>query len=241
MAPSTPFTPLRVFICAAIFFTVTLFIFHDNVLKTVVDLHKESCGHVNTGSSHVGHQTFPYVFTPDPELGSLQPEGDQAWDRLNTKKGGFLWVEYNETLDVAYGISMFHGIHCLQILRHAFQSQLGITSMKGDHGHHSRMERNEGIQHEHGQKDRDLGHLGHCLAYIAEMLLCTGDSTIEHPVTRIDERTGFLINDGIDGRGAQHQCRDIDHLWAVARSTETKAANMWDYRPGDTVESVFFQ
>ncbi|MCJ1439405.1 hypothetical protein MMC27_008799 [Xylographa pallens] len=195
-------------------------------------MHHETCERTDyIHDQRYGPRTFPEV----SPLESLGPEGDEAWDRLTTSSGGFLWLQYNETYDIPWGISMFHGTHCLQMLRQEFQSQLGISNGGGHH----HQKRNIATKHDGHNSGPDIVHLGHCLAYVVQMLQCTGDSTIERPWIKLDELTGDLIDHGVDGAGIQHQCRDVNHIWAAAEATERKAAPMWDHKPGDTVEMVF--
>ena len=82
------------------------------------------------------------LFEPHPKLENLSSAKDETWAQsLLTPKGGFLWVKLNETSERAWGISMFHGLHCLQTLRGVIQR---------------------------GEAD-DPGHIGHCIGYIAQV------------------------------------------------------------------------
>jgi hypothetical protein len=246
MELSRLFTPCRV-VTVLIVVSVSIIIIFQNQLTTILKaLPSRSCGRVEfERNKQYSPHTFPTV-TPLEDLG---PGGDEAWKSLTTARGGFLWLQYNETYDMPWGISMFHGIHCLQMLRGEFQSQLGMSN-GGGHHHHTAIQ-----QENHGSNAHTV-HLGHCLGYIAEvrstlvalsfdlanqdqMLQCVGDSTIERPWIKVDELTGYITDHGVDGGGIQHQCRDINHLWTVAEKTEEKAAPMWDHKPGDTIEFVF--
>lgn len=43
---------------------------------------------------------------------------DGGWaSRPLTNKGGFLWVQYNETYRVTWGVTVFHALHCIEMLR----------------------------------------------------------------------------------------------------------------------------
>jgi len=207
-------------------------VFQNQLTTALTAIRHGTCERVDTVQHQEYHQhTFPEV-TPLEDLG---PGGDKSWSELTPAGGGFLWLRYNETFDMPWGISMFHGIHCLQMLRGEFQSQLGIRNGGGHHHHRRQI----ATQNDEPGEGADLVHLGHCLAYIVEILQCVGDSTIEPPWVKTDEKTGAVIDHGVDGAGEQHQCRDIGHLWAAAERTEQEAGQMWDYKPGDTVERVF--
>ena len=64
------------------------------------------------------HHYSTTLFEPHPILENLSSSGDEAWaQNLLTPKGGFLLVQLNSTANQAWGISMFHALHCLQTLR----------------------------------------------------------------------------------------------------------------------------
>lgn len=94
------------------------------------------------------------VFFEDPILISLDPKDDDAWaTKTSTPGGGYLWAAHNSSLDLTYGINMFHSLHCLQILR-AMLQQLdqpqGHEARSSEHHHHTVM---GGV------------HTGHCVGY----------------------------------------------------------------------------
>lgn len=96
------------------------------------------------------------TFNEDKLLEDLTPANNKAWQNtLLTPKGGFMWVQESETEKVAWGISMFHSLHCLQMIRSAIQqSPVGEALI----GHN---------QTEHMVLDPD--HIGHCIRYIAQV------------------------------------------------------------------------
>ncbi|KAB5518247.1 hypothetical protein GE09DRAFT_929729, partial [Coniochaeta sp. 2T2.1] len=65
--------------------------------------------------------TQALVFERHPDLEDLSHNGDQTWSELTTPLGGMLWVKHNDTYSYPWGISMFHGLHCLQMIRTAVQ------------------------------------------------------------------------------------------------------------------------
>jgi Mycotoxin biosynthesis protein UstYa len=98
----------------------------------------------------------PESTTPQKFSGSLE-ENDGWATRPLSEKGGLLWVQYNETFEVTWGISMFHGLHCIEMLRMA---------LAGGPMAHSAMEESSTAPEENG---RDANHLSHCLDYIAQV------------------------------------------------------------------------
>lgn len=51
--------------------------------------------------------------------------------------------------------------------------------------------------------------------------------------------SGEVEETGVDGMGYQHRCRDSSLLWEVSARPEDVAVKPWDWRMGDTIESVF--
>jgi hypothetical protein len=144
---------------------------------------------------------LPRFFQNYPTLEAYGPVADAHWETLLlSPNGGFIKVQRNETFVESWGISMFHALHCLRMLRDALAP---TSSEHSEHSHHSR-----------------TTHLTHCFTYLAQSLLCAADDTIEAPVpeyNRHGEITGFRV----DGIGVQHkQCRDPALLYAVASKTE---------------------
>lgn len=86
------------------------------------------------------------------DFNNPKSEGSQAWaNRLLPPNGGFLWVKYNDTLDVTWAITMFHGLHCLEVIR----SRLLDTS--------------SGHKLFPSQESNVSDHAVHCLDYIAQV------------------------------------------------------------------------
>ena len=122
--------------------------------------------------------SISHIFILDPTLEDISHAGDTAWrDSLLTPKGGFLWVQYNESYEESYGISMFHALHCLQLIRGNLQESPSmkayiaeksgsvVTDMSksggGTRPHHG--------EHSHQQHLGDPGHVAHCVSYIAQV------------------------------------------------------------------------
>jgi len=101
-----------------------------------------------------------------------------------------------------YGISVFHQIHCLAMLRHALHS-----FQDGDMQSSQRT---------------SPAHLDHCLSYIRQALMCGGDTTFEWPRRIIHEAN--RVTGKVDGYGITHQCRDWDAIREFA--IERRATNV---------------
>ncbi|KAM3511388.1 hypothetical protein MY11210_004997 [Beauveria gryllotalpidicola] len=105
--------------------------------------------------------------------------------------GGFpLGEEANEERPrEGYGISMFHQIHCLVALRTAIRT-----------------------------RTFDDQHLDHCLDYLRQAIMCTGDTTLEKVV--VDDNGQFKPD--IDGWGTVHECRSWHMLFEFAERQRVK-------------------
>lgn len=159
---------------------------------------------LRSSSAHDPLPSLPRFFQNYPTLESYGPIADSHWENLLlSPNGGFIKVQRNETFVESWGISMFHALHCLRMLRDALAPTPSEHSEHSEHSHHFRPT-----------------HLTHCFTYLAQSLLCAADDTIEAPVpeyNRHGEITGFRV----DGIGVQHkQCRDPALLYAVASKTE---------------------
>ncbi|OQV01657.1 hypothetical protein CLAIMM_06971 [Cladophialophora immunda] len=205
------------------------------------------CGHDHV-EQPPGSTTVPRTFGRMAKLEDLSPAGDNAWaTETATRGGGFLAVRYNATMTQGYGLSMFHALHCLQMIRLALQEQRA-EGCAGESGGGDKVGRAD-PHHLHDSGGRGSGggagnvdyeHVAHCFSYVAESLLCAADGTIEPPTEEFNER-GHLVSSNVDGAGVVHQCKDASLLWKVTQDSERRPVERWEYRAGDTVQSVFGQ
>jgi hypothetical protein len=81
--------------------------------------------------------TVATIYKPSRGLEDVSPAGDDAWSalmtarvgqtgslrkdvislRLTNTKGSFLRIARNETFDFGWGVSMYHSLHCLSMVR----------------------------------------------------------------------------------------------------------------------------
>ncbi|KAK7943558.1 Piwi domain family protein [Apiospora aurea] len=163
-------------------------------------------------------------------LEDMTHENDEAWtSTLMPPNDGFVLVKHNENLDLRVGISMFHALHCLSLVRAVLQDIPSPTHRHGSLGPRGKAGSEHFLQ---------KTHLPHCLMYIAQSLMCAGDSTLEPSWLRTD-KDGNIVLHGVDGLGVQHQCKDTKSLWDAARRSSKGSIQPWGWKAGDTVESVF--
>jgi len=169
-------------------------------------------------------------FRNRPELEDMGEVGDRLWSQISsTSQGGFIWVRHNETYKTGYGVSMFHALHCLSMVRDALK---GPGRAMSDHMSHSRAE-SRGSNAEHEM------HTSHCLSYIAQSLLCSADGTLEQPRTLKDD-AGNVIRDDVTGEDIVHQCKGADFLRESIEATERSALTSTpDLKAGATIWDVF--
>lgn len=123
------------------------------------------------------------VFREIEALEDMSAAGDERWDGLFAGDGYLFLKPKNTSLPPEpWGVSMFHGLHCLQVLRSKIQVLEGRVSGgeplegQGQHGHH------------HGESDdpdvSDIHYL-HCFSYLAQVRSTT-KILIGNPVPEID-------------------------------------------------------
>ncbi|KAL8989127.1 MAG: hypothetical protein Q9177_001925 [Variospora cf. flavescens] len=222
MAPQgsqTPSLPLLVSSIIAVILVLTI-VFYSNI---------DSVFRTLGANRHQHNRKLTTTFTDQPTLENLSFSGNQDWERaLLTPKGGFLWTQYNVTAERPYGISMFHGLHCLKMLREVIQESHPATTKTGV----------EGGQEQVKKHTKSLNHIGHCIGYIAQHLMCAADGTIEPSKITYDD-SGHAIQFQVDGEGFQHQCKDASRLRRIVEQSEKKAIKPWEWQMGDTVGSVW--
>ncbi|KAI0143738.1 hypothetical protein GGR57DRAFT_518216 [Xylariaceae sp. FL1272] len=188
----------------------------------------------HSASGHDASTTTPLsahleAFRARPELEDMTQVGDAAWSTISsTKQGGFLWVRYNDTYRTGHGVTMFHALHCLSMIRDMIKVSEGRPAT-----HSHSLER--GIR---GAKSEHEMHIGHCLSYIAQSLLCSADGTLERPRTYTDD-AGNVLRDDIDGEDIKHQCKSASYLREKIEQTEQRpldslpeleeGATMWSF------------
>jgi hypothetical protein len=111
------------------------------------------------------------TFTPQPTFSNLSHIYDSQWDAILPANGGFIdhrngKDDATATTVVVKGVTMFHQLHCLQLLRIALQQSASAENGNGD-----------GDGHEMGTvkdaKGHDMHanslHYLHCLDYLRQV------------------------------------------------------------------------
>ncbi|KAM3446614.1 hypothetical protein MY3296_009501 [Beauveria thailandica] len=150
-------------------------------------------------------RTHDLKFHPSHTFGSIEHIGDADWDGLLPENGGY-WLDQSPHNGGWYGISMFHQLHCLQLMRMAIQ-----TIAAPDEEAATAME----PRHEHDPSKVPFHHLGHCLDYMRQTVLCYADGTLEPPEPSDD---GL----GIEGYNITRHCKSSDAVYRLAEDSPIK-------------------
>ncbi|KAK4222472.1 hypothetical protein QBC38DRAFT_427227 [Podospora fimiseda] len=149
----------------------------------------------------------------------------------NIPHGGFLRVREPDGREVApYGISMYHQLHCVEMLRSY------ITGVPhGNHQHHGRHEH-------HDEKPQvmdklDEPHMIHCLDYLAQAIVCAADDTIEpFRLKKVGNNTFVSI---VDGSDTLHHCRNSKAIFDIVKSAGANPIHLKQrLGEGETVTSL---
>ncbi|KAL4892602.1 hypothetical protein BDV59DRAFT_202355 [Aspergillus ambiguus] len=204
--------------------------------------------------------THPRIFDPNHALErdsfeSTPIQEQLSWeDLLMPDSGGGILAQQpprdpfehhqgDSIADVSYGISMFHQLHCLIILRGLIFPETSHKKVNSTLPPHS------------GNPRVDRTHWAHCFDYIAQVcnhkptvpivctlltyaqaIICSADDTIEQPKKAVvNGRTVFNVN----GVGAVHQCRDSERLWEVSMDSMHEKVDMRVWRNGIGARAFF--
>lgn len=187
-------------------------------------------------------RTHSVTFTQRPEYLDLSEAGDANWTSLLPPNGGFVSQpsQRGPGREVV-GITMFHQLHCLQMIRSTIQElqsarsgdretdevELEERSAKLDYpadgfGVRKRSVNTDSPEDTFGVRKRheaqpQLGqahHWVHCLDYLMQGILCAADDTIEHAHEDDDGRMA------VDGYQVTHECRSADRIWETVMGSE---------------------
>ncbi|KAK3063697.1 hypothetical protein LTS18_013488 [Coniosporium uncinatum] len=84
-----------------------------------------------TLSTYRAHQLHLVTFTQRLEFYDLNATGDDAWNAILPPNGGFVVQEMEDGRRAMAGVSMFHQLHCLMMIRGAILGLQGNGGMGG--------------------------------------------------------------------------------------------------------------
>ncbi|RAL17388.1 uncharacterized protein BO97DRAFT_359181, partial [Aspergillus homomorphus CBS 101889] len=148
-------------------------------------------------------------FQPLTPLWRAQSDTSSWESLLSPPNGGMLKVRTSNGTITDYGISMFHQLHCLSMLRGVI-----FPSISQHHGASTSSLPHSDNAHE------DSVHWAHCFDYIAQAIICSADDTIEPPHLAIDKNGERILI--VDGMGHTHQCRDPEPLWRAVSDSRAQ-------------------
>ena len=173
MHPSFCQSPtVRVFLPILIFLAIIVVIFREQLL-TAVTYASTHCRAAQP-STNLNPPLTPKVktFGEFPVLVDMSPAGDAAWaEAALTPGGGFLRVRSNESTVYGWGISMFHALHCLQMIRTIVRDSPMMQEESSGAKHEKGMAHDHASGHDSGHDMMDPEHVAHCIGYIAQVSL----------------------------------------------------------------------
>lgn len=158
------------------------------------------------------------------------------WGNIVPSNGGFVPIgsdylavngkhlNLQQATGDSVGISMFHQLHCLEMLRDELLQVYG-RQRPAAHAGHMHLDQHPANTSASAGKDEFVKHLFHCLDYVAQAsgepqhlpdvrltseqgVLCAADATLE-PATQDDG--------AIDGAGVEHTCNDASRLYKAVQ------------------------
>jgi hypothetical protein len=176
------------------------------------------------------------TFTEAVTLSGTDARSREAWENLLATGGtndnygierGILWTFFNATQGIPYSISMWHALHCLNMLhKRLFDAPEEWATYAATFSN----------------KSFHTGHLPHCFGYLAQHILCAGDTILEKPDLIWGGKDGQdLMRFSVTGFGTPHTCRDLDQAMKIVKKIEGQShplpALQWQQR--DTLEGVY--
>ncbi|KAI1739625.1 hypothetical protein F4680DRAFT_466416 [Xylaria scruposa] len=136
--------------------------------------------------------TTPLSFQEQPLYADVpNAASDSAWEELIPKGRGFVEISVSGHKG-RYCVSVFHQLHCLDMLRHGCHSA----------GYRRYDYASTGLFPRFSQPN-PLHHMKHCFDYLRQSIMCAADPTLEAR----NESIG-----GVTGWGSIHQCHDFKAL-----------------------------
>jgi len=102
------------------------------------------------------------TFTRHNKYMNISANYDHLWNELLPPNGGMTKVVRPDDTEETYGVSMFHQLHCLQMIRNAFQD-LQNLEIKNENQHRHNNDQDQYESHPH-----EL-HWTHCLDYLRQV------------------------------------------------------------------------
>lgn len=100
--------PLLTLLAFASLSTLSIFYLHPSATKLLP--------HISTSRTH------PKTFIANPAYNNLSPSADGNWTNLLPPNGGFFSSKVEDGYEMV-GLTMFHQLHCLSMIRGALQGQ----------------------------------------------------------------------------------------------------------------------
>ncbi|PVH96853.1 hypothetical protein DM02DRAFT_658853 [Periconia macrospinosa] len=141
---------------------------------------------LTNASALLGSSMKPMTFVANETFtGPPSQDSNAAWENLIPPGRGFVRIVNEDSGEEGqYCVSVFHQLHCLDMLRRGYYAATARPPPRPSHALPS-------------------AHMQHCFDYIRQALICAADQTLEER----DNSVG-----GVKGWGTTHQCRNFEAL-----------------------------
>ena len=108
------------------------------------------------------------TFKHNAALHDLSPAGDNNWSALLPSNGGFVMQQQADGRHEMAGLSIFHQLQCLSMLRSQIQSLTLERDLAIGDGETGSLKKSAELRSRH-DSDEDSQHWVHCLDYLAQV------------------------------------------------------------------------
>jgi hypothetical protein len=156
---STPFTTCRVVSALCALILICLLVFRNHVFSNIDSL-RSSVSYPKVSEVLTSTVVGPQTLSSPREFFSFVVEDPTGWaPRRLDDNGGYIETRYNDTLTIKVGISMFHALHCVEIVR----GKILANGTEDVHAHHNAQSSLD------DDPDARESHVLHCLDYIIQV------------------------------------------------------------------------
>lgn len=140
----------------------------------------DSCDCRNQQQQWEDYRSRTVNFTEHIKYKSLNRDFDVVWDQLLPSNGGFIMFRDQDNKKHKYGMSMFHQLHCLSMLRMAMQefdnaaNGAATATPAPEHHHHQRRDQ------QGSQETPDAPHWLHCFDYLRQVRVHLVRASLSH-------------------------------------------------------------
>jgi hypothetical protein len=149
------FSTCRVLTLCITLIIICFLIFQDQLLTAITNSHPLAG---SSSAPAIPPELFDAQRSPQTFYSFIDQDPSGWATRRLHPNGGYIKLQYNSTFKINFGISMFHSIHCLEMLREKIVGG-EATHIHGAGSSDADVE----------EKDKDPKHLEHCIDYVLQV------------------------------------------------------------------------